>query len=129
MVNSTLGLGVILVVLGLVGFFSTGTQSVTALIPTFFGIIFIILGIIAAKESSRKMAMHIAMGLGLLGLIGSFPGLIKVFSLLTGGEVARPAAVLAQSVMAILLIIYLLMGIKTFIDARKSGNNEITGSE
>jgi hypothetical protein len=65
------------------------------------------------------MAMHIAMGLSLLGLIGSFPGLIKIFSLLTGGEVARPTAVIAQSIMAILLIFYLLMGIKTFIDARK----------
>jgi hypothetical protein len=119
MVHSTNGLGIFLIILGLVGFITTGMQSVTALIPTFFGILFLILGFIARKESSRKMAMHIAMGIGLLGLIGSFPGLIKMFALLTGGEVARPAAVIAQSIMALLLIFYLSSGIKTFIDSRK----------
>jgi hypothetical protein len=64
--------------------------------------------------------MHIAMVIGLLGLIGSFPGLINLFSLITGTEVARPAAVIAQSFMALLLITYLARGVKTFIDARKS---------
>jgi hypothetical protein len=55
----------------------------------------------------------------LLGLIGTFSGLIKLFALITGGEIARPAAVIAQSIMALILIIYLASGIKTFIDARK----------
>jgi hypothetical protein len=119
MVRTTIGLGIILIVLGFVGFFTTGMQSVTALIPTFFGIVFLILGILARKESARKMLMHIAMVIGLLGLIGSFPGLIKLFPLLIGAEVARPAAVIAQSIMALVLIYYLAMGIKTFIDARK----------
>jgi len=125
MVRTTYGLGIILIVLGLIGFFATGAQSVTALIPAFFGIVFLILGFIARKESARKMAMHIAMVIGLLGLIGSFPGLIKIFPLITGAEVARPAAVIAQSVMALLLIYYLTMGIKTFIEARKNtGSSE-----
>jgi hypothetical protein len=119
MPQTTTGLGIVLILLGLIGFFVTGMQSVTALIPTFFGILFIILGLIAGKESSRKMAMHIAMGIGLLGLIGSFPGLIKGVTFLSGGEIARPAAVIAQSIMAILLLFYLVMGVKTFIDARK----------
>jgi hypothetical protein len=120
MVRSTIGLGILLIILGLIGFFATGMQSVTALIPTFFGIVFIISGFIARKESARKMMMHIAMVIGLLGLIGSFPGLIKLFPLMTGTEVGRPAAVIAQSIMALSLIYYLGMGIKTFIDARKS---------
>jgi hypothetical protein len=124
MVQTTIGLGIFLVVLGLLGFFITGMQSVTALIPTFFGIVFIILGLIARKESARKMSMHIAMVIGLLGLIGSFPGLIKIFSLLSGAEIARPAAVIAQSIMALVLISYLIMGIKTFIDARRSDSSQ-----
>ena len=121
MTQTTIGLGIILIVLGLVGFFVTGMQSVTALIPTFFGIVFLILGLIARKESARKMAMHIAMVIALLGIIGTFSGLIKFYTLITGGEVIRPAAVIAQSIMALLLITYLAMGVKTFIDARKSG--------
>jgi multisubunit Na+/H+ antiporter MnhF subunit len=65
--------------------------------------------------------MHIAMVIGLLGLIGTFPGLIKFFPLLTGAEIARPAAVITQTIMAILCIYYLVSGIKSFIDARKKG--------
>ena len=119
MTQTTIGLGIILIVLGLIGFFATGSQSVTALIPSFFGIVFLILGVVARKESARKMVMHIAMVIALLGLIGTFSGLIKFFALITGGEVTRPAAVIAQTIMALLLIFYLVSGIKTFIDARK----------
>jgi len=120
MTQTTIGLGIFLIVLGLVGFFVTGMQSPTALIPTFFGIVFLILGLIARKESARKTAMHIAMVIALLGLIGTFSGLIKFFSLITGGEIARPAAVIAQTIMALLLVFYLASGIKTFIYARKN---------
>lgn len=122
MTNTTIVLGIILIILGLVSFLGTGMQSVTALIPTFFGLLILALGFLARKESARKMAMHIAIVLGLLGLIGTFPGLIKLFPLLTGAEVARPAAVISQTIMALLLIYYLVTGIKTFIDARKKGD-------
>jgi hypothetical protein len=119
MPQTTIWLGIFLIALGLVGFFATGMQSITALIPTLFGIVFMILGLVGRKESARKMVMHIAMFLALLGVIGSFPGLIKLFPLLTGAEIARPVAVIAQAIMAVLLIYYLGMGIKSFIDARK----------
>jgi hypothetical protein len=120
MTRTTIGLGIILFVLGLLGFFMTGMQSPTALIPAFFGIVFLILGIIARKESARKMSMHIAMIIALLGLIGTFSGLINFFVLITGGEIARPAAVISQAIMAFLLIYYLILGIRSFIDARRN---------
>jgi hypothetical protein len=104
MARTTISLGIILIILGLVGFFITGMQSPTALIPAYFGIVFLILGIIARKESARKITMHIAMVLGLLGVIGTFSGLINLFVLITGGEVTRPAAVISQAIMALLLI-------------------------
>jgi hypothetical protein len=37
---------------------------------------------------------------------------------LSGGEVARPAAALARSLMAITLIVYLALGVRSFIAAR-----------
>jgi hypothetical protein len=129
MTQTTIGIGIFLVVLGLVGFFVTGMQSITALIPTFFGVLFLILGLIARKESARKIAMHIAMVLGLLGLIGTFPGLIKMFPLLLGAEVARPAAIITQAIMALLLIYYLVVGIRTFIAARNTSTTDVTNSD
>ena len=119
MAKTTIGLSIILLILGLVAFSATGMQSPTALIPSVFGIIFLILGLIARKESARKTAMHISMLIALLGIIGTFSGFIKFFALITGGEVIRPAAVITQTIMAGLLIFYIVSGIKTFIDARK----------
>lgn len=119
MIKTTTGLGVILLMLGLIAFIVTEMQSPTALIPSFFGIVFLILGLIARKESARKTAMHISMFVALLGIIGTFSGLIKFFVLISGGTVDRPPAVITQMIMAVLLIFYLVSGIKTFIDARK----------
>jgi hypothetical protein len=116
----TLGYGLILIALGVGGYFMSGGVSMTALIPAFFGLPLAILGLVARKPGARKHAMHVAAVLALLGFGGSFPGLLKLFTLLSGGEVARPAAVYAQSVMAVLSAIFLVLCIRSFIAARKA---------
>lgn len=45
------------------------------------------------------------------------PGLLKIGSLLDG-TAERPAAVIAQTIMAVLMVIYLVMAIRSFIAAR-----------
>ena len=55
---------------------------------------------------------------GLLGFLGSARGLLQLPALLTGGEVARPAAVMAQSVMAILMLLFVFLCVRSFINAR-----------
>ena len=84
--------GVILMILGVGGYFATGMQSWTALIPAIFGVVFVILGFVASDPSKRKHAMHAAAALGVLGLLGAFPGVIKAFKWIGGTEPARPAA-------------------------------------
>ncbi|NUM81101.1 hypothetical protein HUU42_09870 [bacterium] len=114
----TVVFGFIFIVLGVGGYFATDRVSMTALIPTFFGVAFVIAGYVARKENLRKHMMHVAVLLGVLGLIGSFTGLIKLFTLLGGGEVARPAAVVSQSIMAVLCLIFVIMCVRSFIAAR-----------
>ena len=106
--------GFVLIALGLIGYFATGRASVTALIPAFFGAILLILAFVARSESARKHAMHAAVALALVGLLGVIPRLLPALS---GGDVARPA-VLSQLAMAIVLAIYIGLGVKSFIDAR-----------
>ena len=60
-----------------------------------------------------------AVTVGLLGFLGTITGLLKLFTMLAGGEVARPTAVVAQSIMAILMLVYVGMCVKSFIDARR----------
>jgi hypothetical protein len=117
--TTTIGFGVVLILLGLGGYFGTGMVSLTALIPAAFGLLLAVFGVMARDDKKRKMAMHIAVTVGLLGFLGTVPGLLKIGAVLSGGEVARPAAVIAQSIMAVLMAVYVAMCVKSFIDARK----------
>jgi len=117
--NTTIVFGVVLIVLGVGSYFGTNMVSPTALIPAAFGLLLIVFGVLAKDEKRRKMAMHIAVTVGLLGFLGTITGLPKLFTMLAGGEVARPTAVVAQSIMAILMLVYVGMCVKSFIDARR----------
>lgn len=112
-------LGVILALLGVVGYIMSGAASWTALIPSLFGVLFIGAGAMGRNEKLRKHAMHGAAALSLIGILGSFSGLMKLFTMIGGGEVERPAAVMAQSVMAVLCLFFLILSIRSFVDARK----------
>ncbi len=69
MAKVTLVFAVLLVALGLVGYVGTGSQHVTALIPTWFGLALALFGLLAMSpsESRRKLFMHINVTIGLLG--------------------------------------------------------------
>jgi hypothetical protein len=116
----TLLFGVVLIILGVVGYVATGGVSVTALIPAFFGVAMVVLGWLGQNERYRRHAMHIAVLLGLLGFLGTARGLIALPRLFTDGGVERPAAVAAQGVMAILMIVYVALGVRSFIAARRA---------
>ena len=120
MATTTIGFGVVLIILGLAGYFGSGMASPTALIPAAFGLLLAIFGAMAKDDKKRKLAMHIAVTVGLLGFLGSVSGLFKLPALLSGGDVARPAAVISQSIMAVLMAIFVGMCVKSFIDARRS---------
>ncbi len=120
MAKITIGLGLVLIVLGLGGYFGTGRESVTALIPAFFGLPLLILGLIARNERRRKTAIHIAVGIGLLGFAGTVRGLMKLPVLLTGGELERPTAVAVQAAMAIVCLVFVLLCVWSFIKARRA---------
>jgi uncharacterized membrane protein len=112
---TTRTLGLILIVLGLVSYFGTGRTSVTALIPAFFGAAFIVLALLARRDTMRKHAMHAAVALALVGLLGTLGRLIPA---LLDGQLGRPA-VLAQLAMCLLLVGYIVLGVKSFKEARR----------
>jgi hypothetical protein len=107
----TSGLGALLILLGLGGYFGSGRVSKTALIPAFFGVPILALGLAALRADWQEPALYGALGLAALGFLGSGRGLPGLARLLSGKEVKRPAATVAQSVMALLCLAYLLVGI------------------
>jgi len=109
---------VLLIILGLAGYFGLGMVSITALIPAFFGIVMLIVGFLAFKENLRRHAMHIASALGFIGFLATISSLPAFITLLGGGEVARPGAVVGKTVMASLSLMYFTLCFRSFVQAR-----------
>lgn len=118
MSSITIALGAVLIVLGLAGYFLTGAVSLTALIPAAFGLVIAAAGLLARDERKRKHAMHAAVAVALLGFLGSVRGLLQIGAFFAG-TAARPAAVVSQSIMALLTLGYVVIAVRSFVQARR----------
>ena len=119
MAKLSIGLSVVLILLGLISYFGISSESVTALIPAFIGVPMLLLGFLALNEKYKKHAMHGAAVLMLIGFGGTVSGLIKFFRMIGGEVFERPSAITVQAIMAVLCLIFLILAIKSFIDARR----------
>jgi hypothetical protein len=94
--------------------------SPTAFIPGGLGLLIAVLGIVAERSPGmRKNAIHAALGLALLGAIGSLRGIPGFITLLGGGTVALPVAVMAQIATLFICLAFLTRGVRSFMDARR----------
>ncbi|NIV48023.1 MAG: hypothetical protein GWN46_15060 [Gammaproteobacteria bacterium] len=121
MSSQTLYTGVALIVLGIGGYVVSGAASVTALIPAFIGAVFVLLGLLGRKDSLRKHVMHVSILLALLAVGGTFRGITGVVAWLGGTPPERPMAVVVQAITALLCILLVVGGIRSFLAARKAG--------
>ncbi|MGA8741506.1 MAG: hypothetical protein WB561_10020 [Terracidiphilus sp.] len=141
MAKVTLVFAVLLVALGLIGYVGTGSQHVTALIPTWFGVALALFGLLAMSESEsrRKLFMHINVTIGLLGFIGGASEIVRsVLSTKRAVAEAQAAGVAGASwpvsssptfaialasklTMTGLLLVYVIMCVRSFIAARRTG--------
>ena len=109
----------IYIALGVGGYFLTGGVHKTALIPAIIGVILLVLGLLGGKENLRMHVMHAALLIGLLALLGTARSLLKLPAAFDG-TVARPGAVFAQAATAVLSVVYLGVGVRSFIAARRA---------
>ena len=118
MTNTSIGFGSALVLLGLGGYFATGAEHPTALIPAAAGILLIVFGLLARNPNLRMHAMHGAALIGLLGFFGSVSGLPQLVKLIAGDSVARPVAAVSRSIMAVLCLAFVVLTVRSFVAAR-----------
>ena len=114
---TTLGYGTLLTTLGVGGFAATGAQHKTALIPAGFGTVALGLGLLGRRASSQRGVLGGSALIGLLGFLGAARGLRQLPALLRGEKVARPAAVVSQSVMAGLSAAYAALCVRGLLRA------------
>ncbi len=111
--------GVLLILIGVVGYVHgvmNDKASVTALIPAFFGIVIAILGLVAtSSESLRKHLMHAAVLIGLLGFILPLGRVLSKIS-----DLAMSAAVISQLAMSAVCLVFVVLAVRSFIEARRS---------
>jgi hypothetical protein len=115
----TIAVGIVLMVLGPIGWFAAEEvkQSWTAFIPSIFGIVLLGLGVLALQEKMRKHAMHAAVIWGLFGFIAAAA---RVVPAALGGEIHKnPLAFTMQLVMAVVCGVFVVLCVKSFIDARR----------
>lgn len=122
MAKITICLGIVLILLGIVGFVITGSQHPTSLIPAAVGLILSILGFLSLTEDAKKrmLYMHIAVTVGLLGFLGTGWSIVDYFQMLGGRQFPHPIAVEEKAAMAAILLFFVLLCVRSFIAARRS---------
>jgi len=121
---TTIICGVLLIALGLGGYLygmiKDGSASLTALIPALFGVILAVLGAAAQSRGNlRKHIMHGAVVIGLLGFLATASSFLKIPALMEG-TAERPAAVVSQLIMSVICLVFVVLCVKSFIDARRA---------
>jgi hypothetical protein len=122
MARLTILFGIVLILLGGFGFAATGSHFPTALIPCYVGAILAILGFFAyTPDPKRRMLfMHIAVTIGLLGFLGTAKSIVDYAMMLNGRQFPHPSAVQEKAAMAVLLLVFVILCVRSFIAARRA---------
>lgn len=122
MAKVTLVFAALLIALGLIGYFGTGSHFPTALIPAWFGVALGVFGALAISpsEGRRKLFMHINVTIGLVGFIGALVTAIHGYTHATAAGMAPDMAEFeAKLIMSGLMLVYVLLCVRSFIMARR----------
>jgi hypothetical protein len=122
MAKLTIMFGVVLILVGLLGFVATGHHAPTALIPAIVGVILAALGALANTEDAKKrmLFMHIAVTIGLLGFLGTAKSIVDYIEMVNGRQFPHPIAVEEKAAMAGVLLVFVVLCVRSFIAARRA---------
>jgi hypothetical protein len=110
--------GVVLVAIGLGAYVGTGAHAPTALIPAALGVLIAVAGLLARNPRLRMHAMHAAVLVALLGILGCIPGVLRLPALLAG-TAERPVAVVTQLITFVVCLAFVVSAVRSFIEARR----------
>ena len=105
-----------------VGFYiGTGMEQGTSLIPAFIGLPILVCGLASIRPAKRKLFMHIAVVLAVVGFMGG----MRVFSKWEGMEVN---ARIAHIILLVICLTMIVVFIGSFIQARKQPKPDAGGN-
>ncbi|MFT3744627.1 MAG: hypothetical protein QM785_10090 [Pyrinomonadaceae bacterium] len=112
--------GMLLSLIGIAGYawgMMNGNASLTALIPFAFGTVLESVGFVArSNERLRKHLMHAAVLVALIGFLMTAGRLLMKL-----GDLTMSPAVLSQASMAAVCLVFVVLAVRSFIEARRPG--------
>jgi hypothetical protein len=119
MAKITLIFAALLVALGLAGYLGTGSRHPTALIPAAIGLLLVFFGGLSftANKARHRLFMHLSVTIATLGLLGV---LVEIVRSNAASHALDPTALAAKLAMAVLLFVYDLLCVRSFIAARRA---------
>ena len=123
MARLTIFFGIVLFLLGLLTFMGTGSKAPTSLIPAWTGIVLALCGVLARTEDlkRRMLWMHVAVTVGALGFLSTIGrGPVALIKMHNGVQYPRPLAVYEATAMCLLLCVYTVLCVNSFIAARRA---------
>ena len=114
MVWTTVLFGVLLVALGVLGYFVAEQTLWPAILPALLGIALLISGLLGFKQTFRRNAMHAAVLLALLGLAGTARAVFDLVEL-----ALKQRGPIVESATAAVCAVFVWLAIRSFIEARR----------
>ena len=112
--NFAMVCGGILILSGIISYLISDSGSLTALIPSFFGIPLLIMGFLSNRnEANKHHYMHAAMVFALVSVLGG----MRIFSIWSD---ASNLTLLSHGILIIVGTIFMVAGILSFRHTRKS---------
>ena len=122
MANVTLRIAVILIFLGVIFFVITGAHVFPPLIPAVFGVVLLLLGLLARSDDAKRrmIIMHIAVTVGLIGfLVPAIRGGGFLIAWYGHGIPFIMREVQEQLLMAFICLVYVVLCVRSFIAVRR----------
>ena len=123
MPRTTLLLGIVLVVVGVVGWLAAGMSSWTALIPAILGVVLAVCGVLG--RTNPKVWIHAALLVAVIGALGTLRNVLGLGDLVTG-EAERPLAVISGTISFVLLVGYVVLGVRSFVAVRRQRRSAVS---
>jgi uncharacterized membrane protein len=120
----TRGIGAALIVVGVGAWLLAGGigASPTALLPALLGLVILVLGLLAGRQPLHRHAIHGALVVALLGLLGTLSRALAVFTRPGDAGLAGWASLIT----AVLCLVYVALGVRSFIAARRTRESTAT---
>ena len=122
MAKTAIALGVLLILLGFLGYVSAGTDPFIPLVPAMFGFLISIFGWFGLTDDPKKrmIFMHVAVTIGLIGFLVTVWSIVEYVQMLRGHQFPHPVVVQEWAATSVVLLFFVLISVRSFVAARRS---------